>query len=228
MSSEGASWLNSTLWISFTASRFLLAFLGARCLRRDAGAEDAGGRDARAEDVERGERPSPLRAGRCSDPRLLSGDSIAGARSRERSLCPQLGLLIGSHALALAAIGAYLAAPASRAALWTMVVVFGASSAVWFPNGLALGRKLVPRLSGLAQACFELSANAGNGAVPFFAGWAAPWLGRALPGVPTSSAGVMITSAASVLIMQAILTWMCSLGRARAGARPAGPGQLAA
>lgn len=55
--------------------------------------------------------------------------------------------------------------------LWTITVLFGTGIAAIFPNGMGYARRVLPDLTGIAQACFELSANAGNGLVPALAGW---------------------------------------------------------
>lgn len=122
-----SSTVNSTMWLSFTATRFAVALLSTQT-----------GRVAKA----------------CVDPGRLLGASTV------------LGLL---------PLVFFLLAPASLVdeALWALAVIFGIASAVWFPNGMALGTQLVEggQYDGVVVSIFELAANAGNGAGPALAGW---------------------------------------------------------
>eukprot|EP00941_MAST-03F_sp_MAST-3F-sp1_P005397 g5397.t1 len=157
LSVEAASILNTTLWISFTATRFFVAFLSKLVVN------------------------SPW----------------------ERKITRYL--LYTSHVFALASLAFYCSAPKSRLALWVLSVVFGSASAVWFPNGTALARQLMP-LSGFVQAAYAISANMGNAVVPACAGWLAKPLGHFFESGEV--AGMTLSSAASVVLMHFILTFL--------------------
>ena len=132
---------------------------------------------------------------------------VGALSTLKRSKCAQClvrphRLLSFSMLLGVAPLLLFLFATAAgeeHLVLWILVVTFGISSAIWFPNGMALGTQLVHggRFSGTTVAFFELSANAGAGIGPAVAGW----LGKSM-GVGYAADAVMWSTLVSIVAMQ--------------------------
>jgi hypothetical protein len=132
---------------------------------------------------------------------------VGALSTMKRSKCAQClvrphRLLSFSMLLGVAPLLLFLFATAAgeeHLVLWILVVTFGISSAIWFPNGMALGTQLVHggRFSGTTVAFFELSANAGAGVGPAVAGW----LGKSM-GVGYAADAVMWSTLVSIVAMQ--------------------------